>query len=117
MGKNLRNAFGGEPPALAGELDFSPAEKLLNFAMGFSPGASMPGAKALDLKTCVCPGALKRSFPRMNAGAPPKVPTQLTPLQLSLVQSEARPAPFHLISEVAGQPDCQGCRIAQRQQS
>jgi len=37
--------------------------------MGFSLGPSMPGAKARDQNLALT-GALKRSFPRINAGAP-----------------------------------------------
>ena len=60
-----------EPPASAGELDFSPAEERRDFEMGFSPGFLIPGAKARDQHRALT-GALKRSFPRMNAGAPTK---------------------------------------------
>ena len=60
-----------EPPASAGDLDFSPAEERRDFEMGFSLGFLIPGAKARDQHRALT-GALKRSFPRMNAGAPTK---------------------------------------------
>src|ERR1017187_6714059 len=66
MGKALMGA-----PASAGELDFSPAEERRDFEMGFSPGFLIPGAKARDQHRALT-GALKRSVPRMNAGAPTK---------------------------------------------
>jgi hypothetical protein len=56
-----------------GELDFSPAKKASILKMGFSPGFSIPSAKAHDQSRTLA-GALKHSFPRMNAGAPTKQP-------------------------------------------
>ena len=54
-----------------GELDFSPAEKERFLKWASALGSSIPGAKAHD-QSRTFPGALKRSFPRINAGAPTK---------------------------------------------
>ena len=57
--------------------------------MGFSPGFFDPGAKAHD-QSRTLPGALKRSFPRINAGAPTKNFTYYTAL-LELCPFKDRP--------------------------
>ena len=49
--------------------DFSPAEKRPNLEWAFSPGIRYASAKAHDWNSNFS-GALKRSFPRMNAEAP-----------------------------------------------
>ena len=67
----LREAVpGGSPLLQQGELDFSPAENksILKWALAL---VFVPGAKARD-QSRPFPGALKRSFPRINAGAPTK---------------------------------------------
>src|ERR1017187_3526977 len=51
------------------ELDFSPAEEP-NFKVGVSPGIFSTPALKRRLEVELFPGALKRSFPRINAGAP-----------------------------------------------
>ena len=54
-----------------GELDFSPAEKESILKWALARDFSIPSAKARD-QSRTFPGALKRSFPRINAGAPTK---------------------------------------------
>jgi hypothetical protein len=44
--------------------------KASNSKMGFSPGVSSTPALKRRLEVELFPGALKRSFPRINAGAP-----------------------------------------------
>src|ERR1019366_1249727 len=62
-------ALGGGPLFWQGGAGLQSSGKQVDFEMGFSPGFSNPGAKARDQRRTF-PGALKRSFPRINAGAP-----------------------------------------------
>jgi hypothetical protein len=64
----------GAPCFSRGELDFSPAEKRSIFReRALALGFLQTSAKAHD-QVQLFPGALKRSSPRMNAGAPTKKP-------------------------------------------
>jgi hypothetical protein len=64
----MKGLLVGAPCFSRGKLDFSPAGEV-DFEMGFSPGYLDPSAKAHDQGRTPL-GALKRSYPRMNAGAP-----------------------------------------------
>lgn len=63
-------AKGGSPLLQQGEPDFRPAEKWLQFKRGFSPGNFEGPALKRNIKFKAFFGALKRSFFRINAGAP-----------------------------------------------
>ena len=54
-----------------GEMDFSPAEKASMLKWALAPVFLGPSAKAHNLCRTF-PGALKRSYPRINAGASTK---------------------------------------------
>ncbi len=86
--KTLVNALGGSPLLQQGELDFSPAEKCSISIWALAPVVQIPGAKARD-QSSTSPGALKRSFPRINAGAPTK--SYIPPVTLRLFQQTVHP--------------------------
>ena len=62
----------GAPCFSRGKLDFNPAlrESLLRRAL--APDVSSPALKRMMIRVEAFPGALKRSFPHINAGASTK---------------------------------------------
>jgi hypothetical protein len=61
--------FRWEPPASAGELNFSSAKKASDPKWALALELATPALKRM-IKLETFSGALKRSFPRINAGAP-----------------------------------------------
>ena len=86
-----------------GELDFSPAERESILKWALAPGFLDSGAKARH-QSRTFPGALKRSFPRINAGAftkkyTPKglhsvVPQPVKPVSRAMARCIAEPGLF-----------------------
>ena len=67
-----------------GKLDFSPAEKNVRSKRALAP-VNFAGAKAQGQNLFSFPGALKRPFPRINAGAPTLKPGRILGLVLAAV--------------------------------
>ena len=94
--KNSWRLLVGAPCFSRGEMDFSPAEERSNFRWALAPGFLHPGAKAHD-RSRAFHGALKRSFPRINAGAPTKKYTPRGHRQQNRLTLRAEFAPLSLL--------------------
>ncbi len=76
-----------------GKLDFSPAEEWPILKWALAPGFAIPALKR-RIRAHRFPGALKRSFPRINAGASTQKPN---PLSRKLRAGEAVPLHERLV--------------------
>ncbi len=74
--KNSVDGFWWKPPALAGGSWTLVQRKAVDLKMGFSPGFPMPALKRIMFRGEL-PGALKRSYPRINAGASTQGPIRV----------------------------------------
>jgi hypothetical protein len=66
-------SVGGSPLLQQGGAGLQSSGRAFVLKLGFSPGISRCPALKRRIRLEAFPGALKRSFPRMNAGAPTKL--------------------------------------------